>query len=82
MDGKFTGTLYSLLVFILYYILMAATENIGRIVGLHVAATAFLPDAVIVAIGIYLLKDINKEERPTIQDKIMYFWKLCFEKTR
>ncbi len=82
MDGKFTGTLYSLLVFIFYYILMAATESIGRAVRLHVAATAFLPDAVVVAIGIYLLKDINKEERATIQDKIVYFWKFCFEKTR
>ncbi len=82
IEGKFSGTLYSLLVFVLYYILMAFTENIGKTIHLPALLTAFLPDLIIAATGLYLLKNINEEEYATISHKIKYFWTYCFEKTR
>lgn len=82
IEGKFSGTLYSLLVFIFYYILMAFTENIGKPIHLPAVITAFLPDIVIVAIGYFLLKHINEEEYTTISQKLRYFWMYCLEKTK
>jgi lipopolysaccharide export system permease protein len=82
IEGRFSGTLYSLLVFIFYYILMAFTENIGKTIHLPVVITAFLPDFVIVAMGIYLLKHINEEEYTTVSQKLRYYWTYCLEKTK
>jgi lipopolysaccharide export system permease protein len=82
IEGRFSGTLYSLLVFIFYYILMAFTENIGRGIHLPAVITAFLPDIVIVVMGFYLLKHINEEEYATVSQKLGYFWKHCIEKTK
>jgi lipopolysaccharide export system permease protein len=82
IEGKFSGTLYSLLVFMFYYILMAFTENIGKPIHLPAVITAFLPDIVIVAIGYFLLKHINEEEYTTISQKLRYFWMYCLEKTK
>jgi lipopolysaccharide export system permease protein len=82
IEGRFSGTLYSLLVFIFYYILMAFTENIGKTIHLPVVVTAFLPDIIIVAMGFFLLKHINEEEYVTISQKIRYFWMNCLEKTK
>jgi lipopolysaccharide export system permease protein len=82
IEGKFSGTLYSLLVFMFYYILMAFTENIGKIIHLPAVITAFLPDIVIVAMGYFLLKHINEEEHSTIPQKLRYFWTYCLEKTK
>jgi lipopolysaccharide export system permease protein len=82
IEGRFSGTLYSLLVFIFYYILMALTENIGKTIHLPAAATAFLPDIIIAAMGFYLLKHINEEEYSTFSQKLKYFWIYCLEKTK
>lgn len=82
IEGKFSGTLYSLLVFMFYYILMAFTENIGKTIHFPAVITAFIPDVVIVAIGYFLLKHINEEEYATISQKLRYFWMYCLEKTK
>jgi lipopolysaccharide export LptBFGC system permease protein LptF len=82
IEGRFSGTLYSLLVFIFYYILMAFTENIGKAILLPAIITAFLPDIVIVAMGFFLLKHINEEEYATVSQKLRYFWMYCLEKIK
>jgi lipopolysaccharide export LptBFGC system permease protein LptF len=82
IEGRFSGTLYSLLVFIFYYVLMAFTENIGKTIHLPAVITAFLPNIFIVAMGFYLLKHINDEEYATISQKLRYFWVYCLEKTK
>lgn len=82
IEGKFSGTLYSLLVFVVYYILMAFTENIGKTIHLPPLLTAFLPDLIIAATGLYLLKHVNEEEHTTVSHKIKHLWTYCFEKTR
>jgi lipopolysaccharide export LptBFGC system permease protein LptF len=82
IEGKFSGMLYSLLVFVLYYVLMAFTENMGKTIHLPALITAFLPDLVVAAMGFHLLKHINEEEYATIPHKLKYFWTYCFEKTK
>jgi lipopolysaccharide export system permease protein len=82
IEGRFSGMLYSLLVFLFYYVLMAFTENIGKTIHLPVVITAFLPDAIIVAMGFYLLKHINEEEYATVSQQLRYFWVYCIEKTK
>jgi lipopolysaccharide export system permease protein len=82
IEGRFSGTLYSLLVFIFYYILMAFTENIGKAILLPAIITAFLPDIVIVAMGFFLLKHINEEEYATVSQKLRHFWMYCLEKIK
>jgi lipopolysaccharide export system permease protein len=82
IEGRFSGTLYSLLVFIFYYVLMAFTENIGKTIHLPAVITAFLPDVIIVTMGFYLLKHINEEEYTTVSQQLRYFWVYCLEKTK
>jgi lipopolysaccharide export system permease protein len=82
IEGRFSGTLYSLLVFIFYYVLMAFTENLGKTIHLPAVITAFLPNIFIVVMGLYLLKHINDEEYATISQKLRYFWVYCLEKTK
>lgn len=82
VEGKFSGMLYSLLLFIFYYILMAFTENFGMAIHLPALLTAFLPNFIITAMGLYLLKSLNKEEHTTISQKLRYVWTYCLEKTK
>ncbi len=82
IEGKFSGTLYSLLLFIFYYILMAFTENFGMAIHLPAFITAFLPNLIIVAMGCYLTENINEEEHATVSQKLRYFWNYCLEKTK
>jgi lipopolysaccharide export system permease protein len=82
VEGKFSGMLYSLLLFIFYYILMAFTENFGMAIHLPALITSFLPNLIIAAMGCYLLKSLNQEEHATVTQKIRYFWNYCLEKTK
>jgi len=82
VEGKFSGMLYSLLVFMFYYILMALTENVGKSIHAPAVITAFLPNIIIAAMGFFLLKQINNEEYATISQKIKYFWMHRLEKTK
>lgn len=82
VEGKFSGMLYSLLLFIFYYILLAITENFGMAIRLPALFTAFLPNFIITAMGFYLLKNLNKEEHATVSQKLHYFWTYCLEKTK
>lgn len=81
VEGRFSGMLYSLLVFMFYYILMAFTENVGKITHAPAVITAFLPNIVIAVMGLFLLKQINDEEYATILQRIKYFRIHYLEKT-
>jgi lipopolysaccharide export system permease protein len=82
IEGKFSGLLYSLFLFIFYYILMALTENIGKTIHLPVFITSFIPNIVIAIIGLYLLKHLNDEERSRVSQKLRHLWVYYFEKIR
>jgi len=82
IEGKFSGMLYSLLLFLFYYLLMALAENAGMAIHLPVIITSFLPNFIFVAMGFYLLKNLNEEEYTTVSQKLRYFWMYCLEKTK
>jgi len=82
VEGKFSGTLYSLLLFIFYYVLIAMTDSLGKNIHAPPYIITFLPNAVIVAMGLYLLRSLNKEEHVTISQRLKYLWAYCLEKVK
>jgi lipopolysaccharide export system permease protein len=82
VEGKFSGILYSLLLFIFYYLLMAVTENMGKAIHLPVILTVFVPNITIVCIGLYLLRNLNDEHQTRAVQKLRQLWVYCIEKTK
>ncbi len=82
IEGKFSGILYSLIIFLFYYVLMAFTENAGKAINLPPIVTSFLPNIVIVAMGCYFVRNLNQEDHATISQKLTYYWTHCLEKTQ
>ncbi len=82
VEGKISGMLYSLLLFVFYYILMAITDSFGKNLNAPPAIITFLPNAVIVVMGIYLLRSLNKEDHVTISQRLRYLWVYCLEKVK
>ena len=81
-EGKFSGIAYSLLIFVMYYLLMALTEHIGEVLGLMPLITAFVPDIIVLLIGIWLIKDINEEVSQDPLLRLKGIWRVVFEKVR
>ncbi len=81
-EGKFSGTLYSLLLFVFYYILMAMTDSFGKNANIPPNIVTFFPNVVITLFGLYLLKNINKEEHATLYQRIKYMWAYRSEKIK
>lgn len=82
VEGKISGMLYSLLLFVFYYILMAITDSFGKNLNAPPVIITFLPNAVIVVMGIYLLRSLNKEDHVTISQRLRYLWVYCLEKVK
>jgi len=82
VEGSFSGVLYSLLLFIFYYMLMAFSENAGRSIHFPVFLTSLTPNFIIAGIGFYLLRDLNSEDHTTISQRVRYLWGYYFEKTK
>lgn len=82
VEGKLSGIVYSLLLFILYYVLMALTENIGKNHQISAFLTSISPNIIIFFIGLYLMKNINYEEYDTITGRIRHAWRAYIEKTK
>jgi lipopolysaccharide export system permease protein len=81
-EGKFSGTLYSLLLFVFYYILMAMTDSFGKNANIAPNLISFFPNIIIMLIGLYLLRNINKEEHVTLYQRMKYMWVYCSEKIK
>ncbi len=82
VEGKFSGTLYSLLLFIFYYVLIAMTDSLGKNIHAPPYIVTFLPNTVIAVMGLYLLRGLNKEEHVTISQRLKYLWVYCLEKVK
>ncbi|MCX5812880.1 MAG: LptF/LptG family permease [Proteobacteria bacterium] len=82
IEGKFSGIIYSLLLFIFYYILMAFTENVGKAMQLPAILTSCIPNIIIISIGFNLLKHLNSEEYTGISQKLKYLWGYYLEKAK
>ncbi|MCX7965949.1 MAG: LptF/LptG family permease [Syntrophorhabdaceae bacterium] len=82
IEGKLSGIAYSLLLFILYYVLMAFTENIGKSFGIPAILTSLSPNIIIFLIGLFFMRNVNFEEYETIPDRIRHAWRAYIEKTK
>ncbi len=81
-EGKFSGALYSLFLFIFYYILMAVMDSLGKNTNAPPGIITFLPNIMITAFGLYLLRNINKEEHVTLYQRLKFIWVYCSEKIK
>jgi lipopolysaccharide export system permease protein len=74
-EGRFSGVVYSLLIFVSYYVVTALTENIGGQFSISPLLVSITPNLLVAGVGLYLLKDLNTEEqtRPSGQ------WKTALE---
>lgn len=61
-EGKFSGVVYSLVIFIAYYFLTALCENAGRIYSVSPAFISFAPNIVFSLAGLYLTTGLNDED--------------------
>jgi lipopolysaccharide export system permease protein len=82
VEGKFSGVIYSLVLFIFYYILLAFAENIGKAMHLLPLITSCIPNAIIIAIGFGFLKHLNSEEHADISQRLKYLWRHYLEKAK
>jgi lipopolysaccharide export LptBFGC system permease protein LptF len=62
-EGKFSGVVYSLLIFISYYVLSAISENVGRIYEAWPFLISFAPNIIFSITGLYLVSGLNSETR-------------------
>jgi len=82
VEGSFSGVLYSLLLFIIYYMLMAFTENAGRSIHAPALITSLVPNIVIAVTGLFLLRNLNSEDHVALSQRIRYMWSYYFEKVK
>jgi lipopolysaccharide export system permease protein len=82
IEGRFSGVMYSLLLFVFYYILMALTENMGKIFNIPPSLTAFIPNIAIGLFSVYLLRNLNDEGHSTASRVLKHFMVHYFEKAK
>jgi len=79
-EGKFSGVVYSLLIFICYYILAAVMENIGRVYEAPPFLVCFAPNILFSMVGLYLITQLNNEDQGKIFDRLKRTWDRRFAK--
>jgi len=80
-EGKSSGVVYSLLIFIAYYILTALAENVGRTYQIEPFVISFMPNVIFCLLGLYLMKGLNSEDHGGITVKLKHLWEPYFAKT-
>ena len=81
-EGKFSGVVYSLVIFISYYVMVALTENVGRVYMLSPFLITFTPDILFSLAGIYAVKRLNHEEQARMPNLWQYISGLQIAKTK
>jgi lipopolysaccharide export system permease protein len=82
VEGRFSGIIYSLALFVFYYMLMALTENLGRTLHIPPLLVAAIPNTTIVLLGLYLVRNLNVEEPTKSSQMIRFFWTRYLEKAK
>jgi lipopolysaccharide export LptBFGC system permease protein LptF len=82
VEGRFSGIIYSLALFVFYYILMALTENLGRTLHIPPVLVSAIPNTTIILLGLYLLRNLNVEEPTKTSQLIRFFWMRHLEKAK
>jgi len=81
-EGRFSGVVYSLLIFICYYVILAIVDNIGRTYQLLPVLVSFTPNVLFSLFGLFLMKDLNTEDRTSPLDRLKYRWEPHFAKAK
>ena len=81
-EGKFSGVVYSLLIFISYYILIALTENTGRQYKISPLLITITPNILVAVTGVYLLRHLNTEEQARTPGPWRYVLEKLAEKVK
>jgi lipopolysaccharide export system permease protein len=82
VEGRFSGIIYSLVLFVFYYFLMALTENLGKTLLIPPLLVVSIPNTTIVLLGLYLLRNLNVEEPTKTSQTIRFFWTRYLEKAK
>lgn len=82
VEGRFSGIVYSLALFIFYYILMALTEKLGYALQMPPLVAAFMPNVTIATLGLFLLRNLNQEEQTGVSQIVKRFWVRGYEKAQ
>jgi lipopolysaccharide export system permease protein len=69
-EGKFSGVVYSLLIFIAYYFLSAIFENVGQVYEVSPLVVSFAPNALFSFAGLYLAAGLNDEDQRRKFDRL------------
>ncbi|MGD0232196.1 MAG: LptF/LptG family permease [Syntrophorhabdales bacterium] len=81
-EGKFSGVVYSLLIFICYYILAAIMENIGKMYEVMPFLVCFAPNIIFSFAGLYLVTQVNSEEQGRVSKRLKQLWEPRFAKAK
>lgn len=73
-EGKFSGVVYSLFLFLSYYVLTAFTENIGKSCYAPPVLVAFVPNLLFCLTGLYLMRGLNAEVRTHALQRVRSCW--------
>lgn len=73
-EGKFSGIVYSLILFLSYYILTAFVENTGKSYQIPPVLVAFAPSLLFCLAGFSLMQGVNAEVHTTILQRLKTRW--------
>jgi lipopolysaccharide export system permease protein len=82
VEGRFSGIIYSLVLFVFYYMIMAFSENIGKSLHIPPILVASVPNTTIVLLGLYFLRNLNVEEPTKASQAFRVFWLRYLEKAK
>lgn len=73
-EGKFSGVVYSLVLFLTYYVLTAFIDSMGKSCYAPPAIVAFVPNLLFCFAGLYLTRGLNAEVHATLVQKLRIRW--------
>jgi lipopolysaccharide export system permease protein len=73
-EGKFSGVVYSLFLFLSYYILTAFTENMGKSFQVSPAIVAFVPNFLFCVAGFFIMRGLNAEAHISMLQRLRSRW--------
>jgi lipopolysaccharide export system permease protein len=73
-EGKFSGVVYSLFLFLSYYILTAFAENMGKSYQIPPAFVAFVPNLLFCLAGLFIMRGLNAETHVNTLQRLRSCW--------
>jgi lipopolysaccharide export system permease protein len=73
-EGKFSGVIYSLVIFIAYYFLSAMCDNAGKLYDIPPILVSFAPNIAFSLAGLYLAAGLNDESQLTKFHRLKQKW--------